>query len=448
MKITLVNPPVEDFFSTGLRRQPLGLLYIASSLRGAGYDPELLNCHTPKKQVLDIPAELGYLREFINHPDPELRFPFANYAHYGMSWGEIEKRIRDSRSDLYLVSSLFTTYYRETERIINLIRRYSPGAAVAAGGYHPTLHTGSFLKSSGTDYVIRGEGEIAAVKLADILNNGGSAESIPGVISVKTGGDNYSSMAESPDVRSLRYSARDLLMQRDFKAYRKIFVSMITSRGCPNRCEFCTGKTVWGNRYRSRGSDDVMREISECAEKSGAEIINFEDDNLFPSKKRAHEFLEAIIAMKEKTGSCIEFTAMNGVSLENIDEDIVRLMRHAGFNDLNISLVTQSAEVQAASGRPFNSDRFRRIAQCAKKEGMHVRGYFILGMPGQSMSEIEDTISFMKGLGIAVFPSVFYNVFSPEGEWKMQRSSAFYNETPDLSRRDLLRFFNLCSRGI
>lgn len=444
MKITLVNPPIEDFFSTGVRRQPLGLLYIASSLRNAGFTPELLNCHSPKKQILDIPEEFNYLREYLNHPDPELRFPFINYTHYGMSWQEIESRIKKSSSDMYFVSSLFTTYYLEAERIINLIRKHSPDSAIAVGGYHPSLHTEYFIKETAVDYVIRGEGETAAVKLAGVLADGGVPEDIPGIVSKRNLKSEHR-MSDAPDTGSIPFPARDLLLQRDFRAYKKNFVSVITSRGCPNRCEFCTGKIIWGTRYRSRETGDVIEELAECINRYGAEIINFEDDNLFPTKKRAFELLHAIIDLKEKTGAVTEFTAMNGISLESMDEETVAMMKRAGFNNLDISLVSGSGDVQKANRRPFDSEKFRTIAISARESGMHVRGYFILGMPGQDKKEIEDTISFMKGLGISVFPSVFYNVYSPKEEWKMQRSSAFYNETSAISRRDLIRFFNLCS---
>jgi radical SAM superfamily enzyme YgiQ (UPF0313 family) len=446
MRTLLINPPVEDFYITGIRRQPLGLLYIASSLIQAGYKPELLNCHTGKKQVLDLPAELNYLKEYIDHPDPEYRFPFKNYTHYGMSWQEIESRIKKTPADIYLISSLFSTYFQETERIISIIRKYNSQGVIAVGGYHPSLHTEYFINKTGTDYVIKGEGEVAAVQFVRAIEKGGAPEDIPGIISRRSSYEKRKLMALPPDINKISFPSRELLLQRDFRVYRKNFVSMISSRGCPNRCSFCTGKTIWGNRYRGRVIDDVIREIIHCSDKYNADIINFEDDNLFPSVKRAHELLTGIIGMKNSMKISCEFTAMNGISIESIGEEIIPLMKDAGFNELNISLVTQSAEVQRLNRRPFDSDKFRSIAECAKKCGLNVRGYFILGMPGQDRNEIEDTISFMQGLGIQVFPSVFYNVFSPASEWKMQRSSAFFNETPELPRRELIRFFYKCSR--
>jgi len=73
-----------------------------------------------------------------------------------------------------------------------------------------------------------------------------------------------------------------------------------------------------------------------------------------------------------------------------------------------------------------------------------VYGYFILGLPGQSVQEAEETIGFMKKTGIRIFPSVYYNVHAPESQWKMQRSSAFFNERPDFPRDELVRCFNSC----
>ena len=430
---------------TGIRRQPLGLLYIASSLSAAGYSPLLLNCHTPKKSVMDLPGEFGYLKRYIGHNDPGLRFPFKSYSHYGMSWQEIESRVKNINADIYLISSLFTTYFSETEKIIEVIRKHSKESFIAVGGYHPSLYPEYFMNNTGADFVLTGEGELASAALVKMIEKGGSPSDVPGLVYRGSEGIAKSGSVR-PEIGDLPEPARGMLLPRDFSAYGKRLVSMIASRGCPNRCDFCTGRTIWGSRYRPRGVDEVVREISACRERYGADIINFEDDNLFPSGKRAEDLLPALAELRERHFAGIEFTAMNGVSLESIDEDTVALMKRAGFNELNISLVSHSPAIQESSGRPFDSEKFRRVAAGARSAGLNVRGYFIMGLPGQDVREIKDTISFMRGLDISVFPSVFYNVHSPASQWKMQRSSAFFNETPELSRDDLLREFNACMR--
>lgn len=444
MKITLVNPPIEDFYVTGIRRQPLGLLYIAGALKSAGYNPSLLNCHSGKKSVMELPPEFTYLKPYIGNTDPELRFPYHSYTHYGMSWQEIERRIRNSPAEIYFISSLFTTYYRETERVIEIIRKYSSGVQIAVGGYHASLYPDYYLASTGADFVICGEGETASVELVRAIESGGPLRSVTGLVYRENGAVRKNSCMIKPDVSAIPYPARELLSERDFKAYGKNFISMITSRGCPNSCSFCTGKIIWGSGRRERPMDDVMNEISACIEKYRAGIINFEDDNIFPAKNRAREFLESVISAREGKGTFPELTAMNGISLEKVDDEIIQLMKRAGFAELNISLVTHSAQIQEKEGRPFSSEKFRAAAESARRLGMNVRGYFILGLPGQSIDEIDDTVSFLKSIGVKVFPSVYYNIYSPAGEWKMQRSSAFYNESELLSRDDLLRCFNRC----
>jgi radical SAM superfamily enzyme YgiQ (UPF0313 family) len=444
MKITLINPPIEDFYVTGIRRQPLGLLYIASTLRNAGINPVLLNCHSGKKSVMELPSEFSYLKPYINNPDPGVRFPYKNYTHYGMSWQEIERQIKDSPADIYFISSLFTTYYKETERVIEIIRKHAVKSYVAVGGYHASLYPEYFLNDTGADFVICGEGELSSLELVRAIKNGSSIESVTGLVYRENGEIKRNLTLSRPDVSLLPYPARELLLERDYKAYKKIFISMITSRGCPNNCSFCTGKIIWGSGRREREVHDVIGEILECAALYKAEIINFEDDNIFPSKKRAVEFLEMLIHEKENNGISFELTAMNGISLEKIDDEIIALMKRAGFGELNISLVTHSADIQRSEGRPFSSEKFKSIARSAKSHDMNVRGYFILGLPGQSSDEIADTISFLKSIEVKVFPSIYYNIYAPQAEWKMQRSSAFYNESGLLSREDLLRSFNNC----
>jgi len=135
---------------------------------------------------------------------------------------------------------------------------------------------------------------------------------------------------------------------------------------------------------------------------------------------------------------------MNGISLEKVDDEIIVLMKRAGFGELNISLVTHSEDIQRSEKRPFSSEKFKNIAESAKRQGMNVRGYFILGLPGQNADEIDETISFLKSIDVKVFPSIYYNIYSPQGEWKMQRSSAFYNENELLTRDELFKSFNSC----
>jgi len=200
MNITLINPPIEDFYVTGIRRQPLGLLYIAAALKSAGYNPSLLNCHSGKKSIMELPAEFNYLKPYINNPDRELKFPYKNYTHYGMSWQEIENRIRNSPAEIYLISSLFTTYYKETERIIEIIRKHAKSSYIAVGGYHASLYPEYYLNDTSADFVICGEGEISSPELIRAIENGTSLHSVPGLVYRENGEIKKNPNVSKPDI--------------------------------------------------------------------------------------------------------------------------------------------------------------------------------------------------------------------------------------------------------
>jgi radical SAM superfamily enzyme YgiQ (UPF0313 family) len=444
MKACFINPPIRDFYYTSIRRQPLGILYLMSFLEQTGCQVSLINSHSLKKHLLPLPSEFSYLKKYLDSQDRMLSFPFKQYCHFGLSYDEIKCRIAASGADVFFISSSFTPYYEESDEIIAAVREVKPEAAVVIGGCHATLYPEYFLQDGGADFVIRGEGEEASAALLGCLETGDDLSRVPNLAYKKGSGTVMNEMRLIDDIDRLPFPARRFLVERDFKAYKRKAASMITSRGCPNRCGFCSARAVWRGSYRVRSVESVLAEVSECEGQFGVTMINFEDDNIFADRVRAAAILEGLVSMNEKSGARLDFTAMNGVSLEKIDEDIVGLMSRAGFRELNLSLMSHSADLQKKHARPFDSKGFARIAAAGRALGMNVRAYFILGLPGQTADEVRDTINFLKRLDVKLFPSVYYNVFSPKQEWKMQRSSAFYNETDELSRDDLVRLFNEC----
>lgn len=431
MKIILVNPPIEDFYITSVRRQPLGLLYLASVLKNNGHEVELINCHTPKKHFVELPNEFSYLMEFKNRKEKLYKFPFGEYQRFGMSREAVDISIKRAKADLFLVSSLFTTYYEEVEEIVGIIKKYHSESIIAAGGYHPSLFPEQFIRRTEVDAVIVGEGESGVLKLIELINNG----LLEKKMILRT--DKFISKLDE-----LPFPDRALLKDRDFNFYRKKGAAIVASRGCPNKCSFCTSRMFWGGNYNLRSLDNIIGEIDECVKRYGVEQFNFEDDNLFNNKDRAVNFLDSIVAYQKNNKIKLDLSAMNGVSIENLDKEVIELMSYSGFSELNISLVTSSVKQQKKLGRPFSTLKFSEIALAAKNAGMNVRAYYILGLPNQEKSEILDTINYLSDLNVQSFPSVYYNITEKENEWKVQRSSAFYNETEYLSREDLIYLFN------
>ena len=118
MKALLIQPPVEDFYQTTIRTLPVGLLYLAASLKQSGIDIEILDCQaTEKKQTIEMPREFAYLKRYYRPGNLSPFKLFSHYRHYGLPWDEIRERIRLANADVIGVSSLFTPFYREAFRI-------------------------------------------------------------------------------------------------------------------------------------------------------------------------------------------------------------------------------------------------------------------------------------------------------------------------------------------
>lgn len=432
-KILLIQPPIEDFYITSIRRQPLGLLYLSSYVEKIGWKPILLNCHSAKRKIMPLPQEFKYLENYIKNKT----FPFPYYAHWGKSWEEIERNIKYADVDIFATSSMFTTYYQETDRIIDIIRKYHK-KPIIVGGHHASLYPDYYTKEKRVDFVIKGEGEIPLLRVLKYIEtkdiNFLYDENIISFIETKN------NTPLSLEIDETVIPKRELLKEKDFKFYKnKRITSIIFSRGCPNRCKFCTSKIVFKD-YKKRSINSLLYEIEKCIRELNISVFNFEDDNIFADRETTKEFLDNLVKIKEKYN--VEFTAMNGISIEKLDKESIELMKR-GFNEINISLVSLYHNTQAEYNRPFYTVDIENIIKHAYKIGLKIRLYFILGLPGQTKKEVIEIKNFFKSTNIKIFPSVYYDLFNKtKEEWKIQRSSAFPNETKELSREDMINIFN------
>ena len=122
MKILLIQPPIRDFYQTSIRTQPLGLAYLAASLQRCGQEVEILDCQTERKKSIPIPSELFYLRDLYPFCDRSPFKLYTGYFHFGMGWEEIGQKIKDSRADVFGISSSFTPYHGEAMEIARIIK--------------------------------------------------------------------------------------------------------------------------------------------------------------------------------------------------------------------------------------------------------------------------------------------------------------------------------------
>jgi len=458
MKVLLIQPPVEDFYQTTIRTLPVGLLYLAASLKQAGNQVEILDCQaTEKKQTIEVPPEFAFLKRYYRPGNLSPFKLFSHYRHYGLPWEEISERIRTSNADVIGVSSLFTPFYREAFRVAAIAKELDATRPLIMGGAHVNACPEQVLANPNVDFVLLGEGERTLPELAVALADGrfsaidsicGAGYKVNGKLHLPEHGD----LIE--DIEGLPLPARELIDPARYTLGGKRLTMLVTSRGCPYHCTFCSIFLTAGRQFRTRSISSIIDEMKICREKYGTEIFDIEDDNFSFDQKRAAQILAAI---REEFGEGqIELLAMNGISAANISEPLVEEMKRTGFRALNLALVTSDKQQQRATKRPGSTSHFDRVVKKAAEAGLEMVNYVILGLPDSTIEEMLDSIIHLMQRPVLIGPSVFYATpgtesyrqcaergLLPSSELALQRSTCFPVETKNFSRRDLVTLFQL-----
>ena len=228
---------------------------------------------------------------------------------------------------------------------------------------------------------------------------------------------------------------------------------IMTSRGCPHGCAYCSAHLVMGTSFRTRSPEAILQEMMTCQKQYGIENFDIEDDNFTFDQERAKRLMNLII---ETFGERkIELSAMNGISFASLDGELLELMKIAGFRTINLSYVSTDPSTKERMRRPKPTAEFDRILEEAEQIGLQVIAYAILGLPGQTIEEMVDTLIYLMGKKVLIGPSIYYptpgtplfercekeGILPPHPvQW---RSSAFPIETKEFNRVDLLTLFRL-----
>jgi len=456
MKVLLIQPPVRDFYQTSIRTQPIGLAYLAASLKSHGYEVGILDCQTSEKRSIPIPSELSYLKDFYPFNDRSPFKLYTGYYHFGMAWDEIREKIKGSKAHVFGISSSFTPYYQEALEIARVIKEWDHKKIVVMGGCHVSCDPESVLKSPWVDYVVLGEGEIRFPYLLKQIEKGmgGHLKEVDG-IGFKENGEikihPLSTFIE--DIEGFPFPARELLDLNRYRIGRKRSTMIITSRGCPQGCAYCSTHLVMGPSFRSRSPESILQEMVDCTHRFHIRSFDIEDDNFTFDQERAKRLMSLVV---ETFGEeSLELSAMNGVSFDSLGKELLTLMRKAGFKTVNLSFVSVDPSFKERMGRPGTASNFDNILKDAEQVGLNVVAYAILGIPGQSSGEMVDTLIYLMGKRALLGPSVFYptpgtSLFeqckakellpSHPSQW---RSSALPIETEDFDRLDIVTLFRL-----
>lgn len=393
--ILLIQPPIREFYLTAKRTVPHGLACLAGALEGAGFSVEILDALArDRSRVIPWPDELAHLRPHYGRAD---RSPFAlfhTFRHFGLSFERLGQLARASGARLVGIASLCSAYAEEALATAEAVKRSHPGCTVVLGGHHPTALPQRVLAAPAVDFVIRGEGELPLVQLARALREGRDPGGIPGLCR----GDAIAAPAFAEDLDALPPPANHHLPA----LYRGRAV-VVTSRGCPFCCSYCSVGAGSPIPYRRRSVTPVLDEIQRAAA-AGARLIDFEDENLSFEGDWLHELLARVA--RELPG--LELRAMNGLLPHTLDASLVRRMQRAGFRTLNLSLGSSSAEQLRRFRRPDERASFERVLQTCEAQELAAVGYVIVGAPGQDPRTSLNDLLYLAERRVLAGVSVYY----------------------------------------
>jgi radical SAM superfamily enzyme YgiQ (UPF0313 family) len=449
MKVLLIQPPVQDFYDTDVRLQPIGLAYLKAAVNKhlPGIEVTIKDYHAGcGRRTVAIPKELLYLKDYYPVADKSPFSTFDRYYHFGKPFDEIEQEIAELKPDVVGISSLFTPYYRGVLEIAARIKRHL-NIPIVVGGSHASAVPESMLASPCVDYVIRGEGEKPLVELLRYLSGETRIESVPNLSYKRNGRRCANPIGENFSIDELPFPD---LSDTSLSAYQfagKPMTFMITSRSCPHKCSFCSVHTTFGTNYRRRSLENVLEEI-ELRYQQGYRVIDFEDDNLTYYKKTFKELCRRLIARFPDRE--MEFVAMNGISYLSLDDELLELMYRAGFSHLNLALVSSDKTVRETTKRPHTLEAYLQIVRKAHALGFNVVSYQILGLPNESLDSMIQTLAFNAQLPVLLGASPFYRTPDApiardlpltETDYVRARLTAMAIETEGFCRNEIYTLF-------
>ena len=434
MKILLLTPP-------GLRMMnpvtfsedmlppktwvPLGIASLASALRAGGFETEFTDLH-----------------------DHE--------------WDQVKSLLAESAPDLVGVSC-FTFGRTNALRVASLSKQALPDVPVVMGGPHATFFPDQMLDSGVVDVVVLGEGEVTIVELAECLAQGGDMSRIRGI-------------AYREDALRRRTQARESVTDLDgfpFPSYDAFDISeykspeippqyihlpgthVMTSRGCPFHCRFCSVNHFFGGKWAFRSPGNVADELEGLVADLGVKHVYFSDD-LFTLKPA-----RTMGICKEILDRGLEFAWMAETRVDCVDQEMLSWMRKAGCYRVYYGVETGSPRVLKSINKGFTVEQVRKAFKMTHDAGMEPCCFLMVGNPGETPDTIAETIDLVREIRPAATPIIGITTILPGTEhyelskrqglihddyWRSDQAPPLYTGEYDVD--DLIQLQILLTKGI
>ncbi len=394
MKVLLIRPPYSaDTRSLAkLADFPLGLAYIAAVLEKEGHEVAVIDALI---EGFDQESQLG-----------------RHLIRYGLSEEELRQRIKKLLPDIVGVSCLFSTQSDNAHNVCKIVKEVNKDIITVMGGSHPSVMWEETLCDENVDFVVIGEGEYTMRDLLKKLESKTDFSTLDGLAFKKEGeikANPKTKFIENLD--ELPFPARHYFLMEKYFDPDKYQVSpretpaatIMSSRGCPANCIFCSIHTVWGRPFRARSAENVLNEIGLLVERYGIKEIQFEDDNLTFDKKRLIAICDGI----KMRFPHLKWLAV-GIALWALDEEMLISMRESGCYRIFLPIESGDQEVLTKIiKKPLRLDKVPFLVKKMRSLGIGVEGFFVVGFPGETPEQVKRTLQYIRRLNLDAY-YIFY----------------------------------------
>lgn len=338
---------------------------------------------------------IAYLVPMLRKHGHDVRVIDLN--NQAMTDEEVLGSIAEYRPDV-VGFSVKTATMKSARSLAQQVKKLLPGVPIILGGPHTKLALQQLVKEPWCDAIFVGEGEDVLPIFCHRLVAGEAAEDVPGVVTPRSFTDGAClkpPLIASADLNALPFPDYDLFPQNVREGLRSAY-PLLTSRGCPYACTFCSVPEISGRGFRRRSPESLIDELKWAKEKYGSRGFWIVDDVFNLHVGRCKEVCRALIeADLRMTWSC-----PNGLRADRVDPELAELMSQSGCRSVHIGVESAEPTVLAAIKKGETIEKIEKGIRIFKEAGMEVVGYFIIGLPGDSLEAQQRSVEFVKKTGI------------------------------------------------
>ena len=366
MKITFLNPPQPNskYKFLGVVAPSLGIGYIAAVLEQNNYDVDVLD-----SSALEL------------------------------SYDEISEEMLKRNPDIVSISALTPTIGAALDAA-DKIKNVKPDTIVVLGGYHPTFEYENLLKEEESiDVIVRGEGEYTMLELVQKIESGGDLKDVQGLAFIDDTSEDKTIIVtpDRPpiqDLDELPFPAFHLFPMEKYKILNITtnVATIITTRGCPMQCSFCSSAALHGKHLRRRSYENVVDEIEMRLQEQNIDTIAFMDDTFTLDVKFVKNFCEEI----KRRG--LKFWWGCTSRVDTLSEELLEMMKDAGCITIFMGVESADQQMLDKMNKNITVRKTMNAFKLARKVGIRTIASCVIGMPEDTRESMKKTIDFVSSL--------------------------------------------------